>query len=46
MTQDFQQRLIWDPELAKVAFENLNTTTLTQVGLSQIDHLPNRKSLE
>ncbi len=46
MTQDFQQRLIWDPELTKVAFENLNRTSLNQVGLSQIDHLSNRKSLE
>lgn len=43
MTQDFQQRLIWDPELAKVAFESLNTTTLTQVGLSQVDQ-PSQKS--
>jgi hypothetical protein len=46
MTQDFQQRLIWDPELAKVAFENLNRSTLSQVGLSQIDHLLNRQSVE
>ncbi len=40
MTQDFQQRLIWDPELARVAYNSLNNATLHQIGASSSDERP------
>ncbi len=36
MTQDFQQRLIWDPELARLAFQSLNKTSMKQGDLSKL----------
>ena len=45
MTQDFQQRLIWDPDLSKVAHQLLNGTT-PKDGISNSDTSLNRKSLE
>jgi hypothetical protein len=46
MTQDFQQRLIWDPELARVAYNSLNGTTPSQVGMSYVGTPLNRNSLK
>jgi hypothetical protein len=37
MTQDFQQRLIWDPELVKVVYENLNEETSQPMGKLKMD---------
>ncbi len=37
MTQDFQQRLIWDPELARVAYNSLNNATMQPIGASSPD---------
>ena len=34
MTQDFQQRLIWDPGLDKVVFEELSGTQTDSAGLN------------
>ena len=33
MTQDFQQRLIWDPSLTKAVYDNLNQRPASQLGL-------------
>ncbi len=46
MTQDFQQRLIWDPDLSRVAYSSLNGTSTNQTGLSHLGKTSNLKSLE